>query len=52
MRKDGDRPGISQHMSACIRIEAETLAVARALMTGNPVLECGGSVDIRALRQS
>jgi hypothetical protein len=39
----------SDHLSGYIRVRAETLADAKALLIGNPVYECGGSVQIRAL---
>ena len=40
---------ITQHLAGYIRIQAETLSQARELVTGNPVFEAGGTVEIREL---
>ncbi len=48
-RKSGDAPDISRHLSGYIKIEADSLEAARALLDGNPVYEAGGVVEIREL---
>lgn len=49
IRKDG-RPGrITELLSGYIRVQAEDMAAAKALVSGNPVFECGGTVEIREL---
>jgi len=40
---------VSEHIAGYIRVCAAGLAEARALLTGNPVFECGGTVEIREL---
>lgn len=40
---------ITSHLSGYIRIEAESLEHAKQLLEGNPVLESGGTVEIREL---
>ncbi len=42
-------PGITRHLSGYIRVRAADLAQARALVSGNPVFESGGTVEIREL---
>lgn len=43
-------PGtVSKHLSGYIRVQAESLTEASDLLTGNPVFECGGTVEIREL---
>lgn len=49
MRKDGRAAPISDHLTGYIRIRAETMAAAKLLVAGNPVFDCGGSVEIREL---
>jgi hypothetical protein len=39
----------SEHLTGYIRIEAESLKEAKEFLTGNPVFECGGTVEIREL---
>jgi hypothetical protein len=39
----------AEHLTGFIRVEAESLEAARALLAGNPVYEAGGAVEIRAL---
>ena len=51
-RKDkGERP-MTPHLSGFMRIEAESLEQARAVLAGNPVYEAGGTVEIRELPRS
>lgn len=42
-------PAITSHLSGYIRVRAETLEAAKALLQGNPVFEAGGTVEIREL---
>jgi len=48
-RKSGTAPSITTHLGGFIRVEAESLADAEALLAGNPVFENGGTVEIREL---
>lgn len=48
-RKQGAPGVMSPHLGGYIRVRAEDLASARALLSGNPVFECGGTVEIREL---
>lgn len=36
----------SQHLAGYIRIKAASLTEAKELLSGNPVFECGGTVEI------
>ena len=47
--KSGEAPPISRHITGYIKITADSLETARALLAGNPVYEGGGAVEIRAL---
>lgn len=49
MRKDEAAAGVTSHLTGYIRIRARDMAEARSLVIGNPVFECGGSVEIREL---
>ena len=49
LRKVGTAGQPTHHLSGYIRIQAESFAAAKALLDGNPVYECGGSVEIREL---
>ncbi len=43
-------PGhVSRHLVGYIRVQAESLMKAREFLKGNPVFECGGTVEIREL---
>ena len=43
-------PGpLAAHIGGFIRIQAENLAAAKALLEGNPTYEAGGTVEIRSL---
>jgi len=48
-RKQGVPGNASDHLGGYIRVQAADLAAARALLTGNPVFESGGTVEIREL---
>jgi len=47
--KSGDVPEITAHIGGYIKVEADSLEAARALLAGNPVYEAGGVVEIRKL---
>lgn len=49
VRKAGAAPQITSHLTGFIRIAVDDLHQARALVTGNPVYEAGGTVEIREL---
>lgn len=48
-REDGAPGKASEHLAGYIRVKAESLSSARELLAGNPVFECGGTVEIREL---
>lgn len=48
-RKQGSAGNASEHLTGYIRVRANSLADARDLLAGNPVFECGGTVEIREL---
>ena len=45
-------PDITRHLSGYIRVQAESLSQARDLVSGNPIFEAGGTVEIRELPKS
>jgi hypothetical protein len=45
----GARADIARHLTGYIRLRAESLEAAQALLAGNPVYEAGGTVEIREL---
>jgi hypothetical protein len=47
--KAGPRTEITGHLTGYIRVRAESLNAARALVAGNPVYEAGGTIEIREL---
>ncbi len=49
VRKSGPAPAMTSHLSGFIRIRADSLDHARALLAGNPAYEQGGTVEIREL---
>lgn len=49
VKKSGDAPEPTAHISGYIRVSAADLAAARKLLPGNPVYEAGGTVEIREL---
>ena len=51
-RKSGAAPAITGHLTGFIRVGADSLDHARALLAGNPVFEAGGTVEIRVLPQT
>jgi len=48
-RKTGVPASLSTHLAGFIRVQAESLDAAKALLSGNPVFEAGGTVEIREL---
>jgi len=48
-RKSGKPGAQSRHLVGYIRIQADSLAQAEILLTGNPVYENGGTVEILPL---
>jgi hypothetical protein len=49
LRKEGTPGPSADHLSGYIRVRAESLEAAKALVEGNPVYEAGGSVEVREL---
>ena len=49
VRKTDSAPSITGHLSGFLRITADSLEGAQALVVGNPVFEAGGTVEIREL---
>ncbi len=49
VRKSGAAPPVTAYLSGFIRVTADSLDHARALVAGNPVFEAGGTVEIRKL---
>ncbi len=49
IRKSGVAGPISERISGYIRVRAADMAQAREYLAGNPVFECGGTVEIREL---
>jgi hypothetical protein len=48
-RKCGAVPSITAHLTGYIRVIAEGIDHAKALLAGNPHFEAGGTVEIREL---
>jgi hypothetical protein len=49
VRKGGQGPEITRHLAGFILIRAADLAQATELVSGNPVYEAGGVVEVREL---
>jgi hypothetical protein len=49
VRKAGVAPDVTAHLAGFIRVNADNLAAAKSLLSGNPVYEAGGTVEIREL---
>jgi hypothetical protein len=49
LRREGSPGPESSHLGGFIRIRAKDLEEAKELVVGNPVYECGGTVEIREL---
>ena len=48
-RKTGQPGAGSEHLSGYIRLRAASLEQAQSFLSGNPVYEAGGTVEIREL---
>ncbi len=48
-RKSGAPASVTAHLAGFIRVTADSLDQAKSLLTGNPVFEAGGTVEIREL---
>ena len=48
-RQGADPAPVSEQITGYIRVRADSLEQARALIEGNPVFDAGGTVEIRAL---
>jgi hypothetical protein len=48
-RKAGAVPATTSHITGFLRVGAGSLEEAKALLSGNPVFEAGGTVEIREL---
>ncbi|WP_428312367.1 hypothetical protein [Hydrocarboniphaga sp.] len=49
VNKSGTAGEISTRLVGYLRVQAEDIVAARALIKGNPVFESGGTVEIRLL---
>ncbi len=49
VRKRGTPGSVTAHLTGFIRVHAESLDQAKSLLSGNPVFEAGGTVEIREL---
>ena len=49
LRKSGAPASLSAHLAGFIRVSAQGLEQAKSLLSGNPVFEAGGTVEIREL---
>ena len=49
LRKSGTPAPLTAHLAGFIRVKADSLDQAKSLLTGNPVFEAGGTVEIREL---
>ncbi|MBQ1499306.1 MAG: hypothetical protein IIZ38_13415 [Sphingomonas sp.] len=49
LRKTGTPAPLSTPLGGYIRVRAEDIAGAKAFLAGNPVYECGGTVEVREL---
>ena len=51
VNKGGPAKDITGHLGGFMRIRADDLEHAKALLAGNPVFEAGGTVEIRELTE-
>ncbi len=49
VRKDGEPPSLTAHLTGYIRVNADGFDHARTMLAGNPHFESGGTVEIREL---
>jgi len=52
VRKSGKAAPLSAQLAGFVRVRAGSIEQAKALLSGNPVFEAGGTVEIRALPQT
>ena len=52
MRKAGTPGRLVSELAGFIRVSADTLEQAKTLLTGNPLYEAGGTVEIRELPET
>ena len=48
-RKTGTAPAVTAHLTGYIVINADSLDHAKSMLTGNPLFEAGGTVELREL---
>jgi len=48
-RKQGDAAPLMRQLTGYLKIQADSLEVARAALIGNPTFEAGGTVEVREL---
>jgi hypothetical protein len=48
-RKRGATPSLTAHLTGYVRVIADSLDHAKSMLTGNPMYEAGGTVEIREL---
>ena len=51
VRKSGAVPSLTTHLTGYIRVNADNVGHAKAMLAGNPHYENGGTVEIRELPQ-
>lgn len=49
IRRDADAAPVAEQLAGFIRLRAADIDEARTLIKGNPVYECGGTVELREL---
>jgi len=49
VRKSGEVPPLTSHLTGYIRVSADDLNHAKSMLAGNPYFEAGGTVEIREL---
>ena len=49
VNKRGNAPGITEHIGGYIRVQAESIEDAVALVRGNPAYEASATIEIREL---
>ena len=48
-RRDAPAPSLTEEIVGFIRLQARDVVEVQRLLTGNPVYEAGGTVEVRAL---
>lgn len=49
VHRSGTTTAVTPHLSGYLRVQAESIDDAKKLLLGNPVLNAGGTVEIREL---